>query len=63
MVIPVGHEVWSLSVGADDTLLAAGTDVKAHFFDVRTGTKVRFVRSSDCGEGSVGFTDDSWFSL
>ncbi|KAF1319791.1 Wd repeat-containing protein 89, partial [Globisporangium splendens] len=40
MVIPVGHEVWSLSVGNGDTLLAAGTDVKAHFFDVRTGKKL-----------------------
>lgn len=41
MVIPVGYEVWSLSVGNDDTLLAAGTDVKAHFFDMRTGSKVK----------------------
>lgn len=40
MAIPVGHEVWSLSVGCDDTLLAVGTDVKAHFFDTRTGRKV-----------------------
>lgn len=41
MAIPVGHEVWSLAVGNDDTLLSVGTDVKAHFFDMRTGTKVR----------------------
>lgn len=40
MVIPVSDEVWSLSVGCGDTLLATGTDEKVMFYDVRMGTKV-----------------------
>ncbi|GMF09752.1 unnamed protein product [Phytophthora lilii] len=40
MVVPVGAEVWSLSVGCGETLLAAGTDERALFYDVRTGRKL-----------------------
>ncbi|RLN05688.1 hypothetical protein BBJ28_00005439 [Nothophytophthora sp. Chile5] len=40
MVVPVGREVWSLSIGCGETLLATGTDEKALFFDVRTGKKL-----------------------
>ncbi|KAI9907902.1 hypothetical protein PsorP6_003455 [Peronosclerospora sorghi] len=39
-VIPVGQEVWSLSLGCDETLVAAGTDDRALFYDVRTGSKL-----------------------
>ncbi|TDH71254.1 hypothetical protein CCR75_002786 [Bremia lactucae] len=38
MVVPVGREVWSLSIGCGETLLATGTDELALFYDVRTGT-------------------------
>ncbi|RLN92364.1 hypothetical protein BBJ28_00010730 [Nothophytophthora sp. Chile5] len=34
------REVWSLSIGCGETLLATGTDEKALFFDVRTGKKL-----------------------
>ncbi|CAH0517699.1 unnamed protein product [Peronospora belbahrii] len=40
LVVPVGQEVWSLSIGRDETLLAVGTDDRALFYDVRTGTKI-----------------------
>ncbi|GMF53159.1 unnamed protein product [Phytophthora fragariaefolia] len=40
MVVPVGREVWSLSLGCGETLLAAGTDDLALFFDVRTGARL-----------------------
>ncbi|DBA05245.1 TPA: hypothetical protein N0F65_007407 [Lagenidium giganteum] len=40
MVVPIGCEAWSLSIGLGDSLLAVGTDVKAHFFDVRSGKKL-----------------------
>jgi hypothetical protein len=40
MVIPVGQKVWGIDIGCGDTLLVAGTDEKAHFFDVRKGNKV-----------------------
>lgn len=40
MVVPVGQEVWSLSIGCGETLLATGTDELALFYDVRTGKKV-----------------------
>ncbi|CAI5713598.1 unnamed protein product [Hyaloperonospora brassicae] len=35
--VPVGHEVWSLSIGWEETLLAVGTDEGALLYDVRTG--------------------------
>ncbi|RAW32034.1 hypothetical protein PC110_g11615 [Phytophthora cactorum] len=40
MVVPVGREVWSLSIGCGETLLATGTDELAQFYDVRTGNKL-----------------------
>ncbi|ETK89187.1 hypothetical protein L915_06675 [Phytophthora nicotianae] len=40
MVLPVGREVWSLSIGCGETLLATGTDELALFYDVRTGNKL-----------------------
>lgn len=40
MVVPVGHEVWSLSLNSSETLLVAGTDDCALFFDVRTGQRL-----------------------
>ncbi|CEG35471.1 WD40 repeat protein [Plasmopara halstedii] len=40
MEIPVGREVWSLSIGCSETLLATGTDDLALFYDVRTGKNV-----------------------
>ena len=40
MEVPVGREVWSLSVGCEETLLAVGTDDCALFYDVRTGSKL-----------------------
>ncbi|KAH7463651.1 hypothetical protein PRIC1_006644 [Phytophthora ramorum] len=40
LVVPVGREVWSLSIGCGETLLAAGTDELALFYDVRTGAKL-----------------------
>ncbi|KAE9340117.1 hypothetical protein PF008_g11245 [Phytophthora fragariae] len=40
MVVPVGREVWSLSIGCGETLLAAGTDELALFYDVRTGAQL-----------------------
>ncbi|KAG7383693.1 WD repeat-containing protein 89 [Phytophthora pseudosyringae] len=49
MVLPVGREVWSLSVGCGETLLATGTDEQALFFDLRTGAKL-----GQYGESHVG---------
>ncbi|KAK1930095.1 WD repeat-containing protein 89 [Phytophthora citrophthora] len=40
MVVPVGREVWSLSIGCGETLLATGTDELALFYDVRTGKQL-----------------------
>ncbi|KAF4318152.1 hypothetical protein JM18_003783 [Phytophthora kernoviae] len=40
MVVPVGREVWSLSIGCGETLLATGTNELAMFYDVRTGNKL-----------------------
>ncbi|CAH0489580.1 unnamed protein product [Peronospora farinosa] len=40
LVVPVGQEVWSLSINHDETLLAAGTDNLVLFYDVRTGAKL-----------------------
>ena len=40
LVVPVGHEVWSLSINHDETLLATGTDDLALFYDMRTGAKL-----------------------
>lgn len=40
LVVPTGAEVWSLDVGCGETLLAAGTDERALFFDVRSGAKL-----------------------
>ena len=40
MSIRVGSEVWSCSAGCGETLLVAGTDEMAQFFDLRNGSKV-----------------------